>query len=185
MDSPKDLLKYVGPAIGASAALYAVYKALQPKPTPPEGAVILVTGCDTGIGRATAEMLSEKVEGYRVLAGCLTDAGIENLSSLKRANLVPFKLDVSSDESVKAMLPMVEKECDGKGLFALYNIAGVLGGSVVDLTTMAVGVSLSRFPRTVVDLVSSILAGIPKSYADQLFRRLVSIFRTSGFREPC
>ncbi|KAI9027694.1 hypothetical protein DFJ74DRAFT_641873 [Hyaloraphidium curvatum] len=131
-------------AAGAAAAIVAaqrLWRAFQPAVEPPEGAVVLVTGCDTGIANQTAKLLSElkTKDGqakYKVLAGCLTPKGIEELAALGRPNLVTFTLDVTSEESVKAMRKLAEEHCDGNGLFALYNIAGVGMGSFFDLTTM-------------------------------------------------
>lgn len=130
------------PALGAATvlALLALRRALKRRPRAPAGAIVVVTGCDTGIGNATAKLLSEQTRNgepeFRVLAGCLTPQGIDELKALGRQNLVPFELDVTSDESVERMRKMVGEECSGKGLFALYNIAGIGLGTTVDLTPM-------------------------------------------------
>ncbi|KAI9005004.1 hypothetical protein DFJ74DRAFT_692300 [Hyaloraphidium curvatum] len=114
----------------AVAAALAVSRLLRPVPRVPRGAVILVTGCDTGIGRATAELLSERTDAatgspeFTVLAGCL-GSGIETLQALGRPNLVPFRLDVTSNTSVSAMRDLAEEHCRDNGLFALCNVAGI------------------------------------------------------------
>ncbi|KAI9027684.1 hypothetical protein DFJ74DRAFT_751097 [Hyaloraphidium curvatum] len=134
--------RYAVPAIAALAGLYAVRRALRRSPAPPAGAVVVVTGCDSGIALACAKQLANEIgkdgkPAYRVLAGCLTAKGRADLDALGLPNLVTFDLDVTKDESVKAMVDFVDKECGDKGLFGLYNVAGVLGGSVVDLTPLA------------------------------------------------
>jgi hypothetical protein len=108
-------------AVGLGAVYYG-YKATRPVPQTPPGAVCLVTGCDSGIANATAKRLSGKLlsDGtpeFKVLAGCLTQAGIEELKALNRPNLVSFELDVCSDDSVKNMARLADKECGDKGLF--------------------------------------------------------------------
>ncbi len=46
----------------------------------PSGRWVVITGCDTGFGRLLAERLHS--EGYRVLAGCLTAAGVKELNQV-------------------------------------------------------------------------------------------------------
>ncbi|KAI9006802.1 hypothetical protein DFJ74DRAFT_712155 [Hyaloraphidium curvatum] len=123
-------VRAIAAASVASLVALRVVRLFKPKPAVPKDAVVLVTGCDSGMGNATAKLLSERTTAdgapeFTVLAGCLTDAGIQELTGLGRKNLVPFKLDVTSDESAKAAFALADKYCDGKGLFALYNIAGI------------------------------------------------------------
>ncbi|KAI9000160.1 hypothetical protein DFJ74DRAFT_775722 [Hyaloraphidium curvatum] len=130
-------------ALAGSAALYLGYRAisaLRPSPLPPAGAVVLVTGCDSGIGNATAKLLASREDGgvkrYKVLAGCFTEAGVEELGALG-PNVVPFRLDVASDESVAEMRKIAERECGEQGLFAVFNIAGIFSGTYNDLTPVS------------------------------------------------
>ncbi|KAI9018840.1 hypothetical protein DFJ74DRAFT_644203 [Hyaloraphidium curvatum] len=128
-------------AAAGTFVAWKLYGLLKPVALPPSRAVCLVTGCDTGIGHATAVLLSELKDSageaqFKVLAGCLTEVGVAELKSLGRPNLVPFSLDVANEESVKSMAALAERECDGEGLFALYNVAGINAGNFADLTTM-------------------------------------------------
>lgn len=108
-------------AAGLALAGVSLYKATRPKATIPLGSVVLITGCDSGIANATAKLLSaqQTKDGepeFKVLAGCLTRGGIEELKSLGRANLLPFDLDVTSDDSARNMAQFAEEQCGDKGL---------------------------------------------------------------------
>lgn len=86
----------------------------------PEGRAVLVTGCDRGFGHDLVLALAEK--GWKVYAGCLTDAGIKSLSD-KFPTLIPVKLDVTKNDEIKAVLDKVDRE-NPQGLYALVNNAG-------------------------------------------------------------
>jgi NAD(P)-dependent dehydrogenase (short-subunit alcohol dehydrogenase family) len=76
---------------------------------------ILITGCSTGIGRATAELLSE--QGHNVYA---TARRIESLDGLDRCK--KLALDVTDESSMKAAVAAIE-EAEG-AVGALVNNAG-------------------------------------------------------------
>lgn len=78
---------------------------------------VLITGCSSGIGRATAELFLEK--GLRVYA---TARKIESITDLKDKGAVILPLDVTKKETViKAMDKIVT---DKVQLFGLVNNAG-------------------------------------------------------------
>ena len=82
----------------------------------------LVTGTSTGIGLETAFYFADR--GYRVFAGARKPEPIEN-----RPNILPVKLDVDQDESVRACVAEVLKEAGA--IDVLVNNAGVgLAGAV-------------------------------------------------------
>jgi NAD(P)-dependent dehydrogenase (short-subunit alcohol dehydrogenase family) len=82
----------------------------------------LITGTSTGIGMETAFYFAE--QGYRVFAGARKPEMVE-----RRANIVPVKLDVDKDESVRACVGEVLKEAGT--IDVLVNNAGVgLAGAV-------------------------------------------------------
>ena len=56
---------------------------------------VLITGCSTGIGRATAVMLAER--GFTVLGGVRSDAHASELKALHAA-ITPVILDVTREE---------------------------------------------------------------------------------------
>lgn len=90
----------------------------------PNGKAVFITGCDTGFGRITALKLSSM--GYHVYAGCLLPqaSGAKTLQeSSKNITIVP--LDVTKDDSVQSAYEFVERDLDGKPLWAIVNNAGI------------------------------------------------------------
>jgi len=82
----------------------------------------LVTGTSTGIGLETAFYFADR--GYRVFAGARKPEPIEN-----RPNILPVKLDVDQDESVRACVAEGLKQAGA--IDVLVNNDGVgLGGAV-------------------------------------------------------
>lgn len=78
---------------------------------------VLITGCSTGIGRATAEQLVRA--GYTVYA---TARRPETLADLAAAGAVTLALDVTDEESMTSAVRLVEKEHGQVG--TLINNAG-------------------------------------------------------------
>ena len=83
--------------------------------TPPRA--VLVTGCSTGIGRATAFRLA--AAGYRVYA---TARDVSTLSLLETAGCRVLALDVTSEPSMEQAVMTITAECGS--LYALVNNAG-------------------------------------------------------------
>ena len=80
---------------------------------------VLVTGCSSGIGRATADLLKDK--GFRVFATARTR---EDIDELVNAGFETINLDVIDPQSVRNCMVEVNQACDGK-LFGLVNNAGI------------------------------------------------------------
>lgn len=80
---------------------------------------VLVTGASSGIGRATAELLSQS--GYLVFAGVRKRSAEPPPNPLFQEIL----LDVSKPESVAAALEEIEGIVQGAGLAGLVNNAGI------------------------------------------------------------
>lgn len=92
---------------------------------------VLITGCDSGFGKALTKQLSSK--GITVFAACLTEQGKKDLSNVKNVNA--FLMDVTSQQSVKDGFSYVSKQLKPKqGLWGLVNNAGVLRGGVHECT---------------------------------------------------
>lgn len=89
---------------------------------------VLITGCSSGIGRATAELLQER--GWRVLATARADS---DLVSLRAAGFEALKLDLAHEPSVLACAEKFLDLCrDGFG--GVVNNAGYAqAGAVEDL----------------------------------------------------
>jgi NAD(P)-dependent dehydrogenase (short-subunit alcohol dehydrogenase family) len=94
-----------------------------------QDAAILVTGCDSGFGRASVIELAKK--GYRVYAGCLTEKGKGELAGVGYPRMKPFILDVTKTADIEAAVQMIEAECT-QGLFCLVNNAGIYEGYLFD-----------------------------------------------------
>ncbi|KAG8452405.1 hypothetical protein GDO86_004272 [Hymenochirus boettgeri] len=84
---------------------------------------VFITGCDTGFGNLLAKRLSRK--GFHVLAGCLTQAGTENLQKDCPVNLKSILLDVTNRESINKAVEWATTEVGDRGLYGLVNNAGV------------------------------------------------------------
>ncbi|KAI6207325.1 hypothetical protein M3Y99_01847400 [Aphelenchoides fujianensis] len=89
--------------------------------------VVLVTGCDSGFGRALALRLVG--QGVHVVAGCFTPAGLEQLEAEAAAlpgRLHAFPLDITSEQSVDDLYKRVQSILISEGceLWALVNNAG-------------------------------------------------------------
>lgn len=79
---------------------------------------VFVTGCSTGIGRATARLLKKR--GWRVFAGARKAADIESLSS---EGFTPVEIDMTDSAGIEATVASLF-EATGGTLGALVNNAG-------------------------------------------------------------
>ena len=108
-----------------------------------EGKSILITGCSSGIGRATAIRLAE--HGFAVFATVRKGADAENLRRLNIANLIPVcPLDLTDRRQISAAVESVTAKLRRRGrqdLYALVNNAG--GGSPAPVELM----DLDEFQR--------------------------------------
>jgi NAD(P)-dependent dehydrogenase (short-subunit alcohol dehydrogenase family) len=86
---------------------------------------VLITGCSTGIGRATAERLAGG--GHTVYA---TARRIESIADLEERGCRVLELDVTDEESMKAAVATVE-EAEG-AVGALVNNAGYSQSGAVE-----------------------------------------------------
>jgi NAD(P)-dependent dehydrogenase (short-subunit alcohol dehydrogenase family) len=96
----------------------------------PDSQVVLITGCSTGIGRATAERLARA--GHTVYA---TARRPESIEDLKQSGCRTLALDVTSEESMSAAVAAVE-ETEG-GIGALVNNAGYSQNGAVETVPLA------------------------------------------------
>ncbi|KAI8794233.1 retinol dehydrogenase 7 [Biomphalaria glabrata] len=91
---------------------------------------VLVTGCDSGFGQRLTTRLDNL--GFKVFAGCLTEDGRQYLSKSCSKNVVPFLLDVRSNESIQSALDLVKQNLPKDiGLWGLVNNAGIVGNMAV------------------------------------------------------
>ncbi len=94
---------------------------------------VLITGCSSGIGAATARLLAER--GFRVLAGVRCPQHAEEISERGLPQLEPVLLDVTSDDNVASLVSSVSASCPD-GLYAVVNNAGVGLPAAVELSTL-------------------------------------------------
>lgn len=100
----------------------------------PETGCVFVTGADSGMGEATVLHLSTKPYDF-IFAGCFVEASGDALKAKVKAcggdasKVIAVKLDVTSDESVKAAAESVKAHIAAKkpqtGLIAVINCAGM------------------------------------------------------------
>jgi len=95
---------------------------------------VFISGCDSGFGKLSALQLSRR--GCTVLAGCLTQPGIKNLLAEKLPNLIPFELDITSQESIENAVTLIKKHCADYPLWAIINNAGIAPLGLIDLITL-------------------------------------------------
>ncbi len=87
--------------------------------------VALVTGCSSGIGRATATLLADR--GWHVYA---TARRLENVAELAREGITPLALDVTDEATMVATIDRVAAEA-GR-IDALVNNAGYAEGGPLE-----------------------------------------------------
>jgi NAD(P)-dependent dehydrogenase (short-subunit alcohol dehydrogenase family) len=90
---------------------------------------VLITGCSTGIGRATAERLAD--QGYNVHA---TARRLESIDDLKAKGCKTHALDVTNESSMEAAVGEVEQ--DGP-IGALVNNAGYSQSGAIETIPMS------------------------------------------------
>jgi NAD(P)-dependent dehydrogenase (short-subunit alcohol dehydrogenase family) len=95
----------------------------------PISKAVLITGCSTGIGRATAQHLAGN--GWTVYA---TARRVEAIADLERAGCRTLALDVTDEESMQAAVSAVEAEQGAVGV--LVNNAGYSQSGAVESVAM-------------------------------------------------
>uniref|UniRef100_A0A8C4SD35 Dehydrogenase/reductase (SDR family) member 9 n=1 Tax=Erpetoichthys calabaricus TaxID=27687 RepID=A0A8C4SD35_ERPCA len=83
---------------------------------------VFITGCDSGFGNLLAKHLDQL--GFRVLAGCFTEKGEDELKKTTSEKLVTFHLDVTKSESIQRAIELIKSQVGQAGLWGLVNNAG-------------------------------------------------------------
>ncbi len=108
---------------------------------------VLITGCSSGIGQATALHLAKN--GFTVFAGVRKDADAERLRSLQIANLVPIcPLDLTRPADIPAALEQIQAELARRGQSGLYAYINNAGGGGVAPVEMMDGQDFQRELQT-------------------------------------
>ena len=126
---------------------------------------VLITGCSTGIGRATAERLSRA--GHTVYATARRESAIEDLG---RAGCRILALDVTDEDSMSAAVEAVVAEEGAVG--ALVNNAGYSQSGAIE--TVALDDVRRQFETNVFGLIRMSQLVLP-GMRDQGWGRIVNI----------
>lgn len=136
---------------------------------------VLITGASSGIGKATALLLSN--QGFDVFAGVRKSSDGDTLVSEAPENLTPVLLDVTNQESINASVKKIAKST-GSNLSALINNAGMFFGGPLEM------VSLLDMQRLINVNVMGVLA-VTKAFIPLLRNngggRIINIGSAAGF----
>lgn len=122
---------------------------------------VLVTGCSSGIGLATAQHLAG--QGFTVFATVRKEADADRLRRLNRPNLIPVcPLDLTRSDDIPSIIATVQAELqrrDQPGLYALVNNAG--SGSVAPVELMDLNVFRTELQTRLVGWVAMVQGFLP------------------------
>ncbi|KAL4613065.1 corticosteroid 11-beta-dehydrogenase isozyme 2-like isoform X1 [Arapaima gigas] len=106
--------------LGAACCLFSPQRRL-----PAEGKVLLITGCDSGFGKATAQRLDSL--GFEVIASVLDldGPGAGELRRTCSSHLTLVKMDITQHEDIQNVLACTKAKLGLRGLWGLVNNAGV------------------------------------------------------------
>jgi NAD(P)-dependent dehydrogenase (short-subunit alcohol dehydrogenase family) len=93
---------------------------------------VLITGCSTGIGRATALHLDQL--GFRVFASVRSDEDMAALCAESSERLTPILMDVTNPESICRAEVAIRRSVGDAGLSGLVNNAGMAFLSPLEFT---------------------------------------------------
>src|SRR3954452_16651655 len=131
---------------------------------------VLITGCSSGIGRATAEHLAQR--GYTVYA---TARKLDAIRDLEARGCRLLALDVTDDDSMTAAVEAVEREQGAVGI--LVNNAGYSQSGAVESIPM--DAVRKQFETNVFGLVRLCQLVLPGMRA-QRWGRIVNISSVGG-----
>ncbi len=137
---------------------------------PEPSKAVLITGCSSGIGRASALRLSRA--GYRVYA---TARRPESLAELKQAGCETLALDVTDEESMRAAVDAIELAEGAVGV--LINNAGYSQSGAIE--TVSLDAARRQFETNVFGLVRLTQLVLPKMRS-QLWGKIVNVGSMGG-----
>jgi NAD(P)-dependent dehydrogenase (short-subunit alcohol dehydrogenase family) len=137
---------------------------------PEPSKAVLITGCSSGIGRATALRLSHS--GWKVYASARR---VESISDLKDAGCETLALDVTDEESMRAAVDAVEQAQGAVGV--LINNAGYSQSGAIE--TVPLDAVRRQFETNVFGLVRLTQLVLPKM-REQRWGKIVNIGSMGG-----
>lgn len=107
-------------------------KKVQQSPGWQQSYYVLVTGCDSGIGRLTALRAADY--GFNVIAACYTSGGAESLLPNSNSVFRTIVADLSTQPGIQAIVECCKASCSGEGkmLWGLINNAGINNPGLID-----------------------------------------------------
>ncbi|XP_029191633.2 short-chain dehydrogenase/reductase family 9C member 7-like [Acropora millepora] len=95
------------------------------------GKYVLITGCGSGFGKEITQRLDHL--GFRVLATCRTQEGVESVTQVCSEKIKTYVMDVTDTKNVQEVFEKIKNEILGEeGLWGLINNAGKLEVGMVD-----------------------------------------------------
>src|SRR5579864_1599751 len=137
---------------------------------PDRSEAVLITGCSTGIGHATALRLARG--GWTVYA---TARRAETLAELAAAGCKTLALDVTDEASMRAAVDQVESDCGAVGV--LVNNAGYSQSGAIE--TVPLADVRRQFETNVFGLVRLTQLALPKMRA-QRWGKIVNLGSMGG-----
>src|SRR5207245_7208823 len=137
---------------------------------PEPSKAVLITGCSSGIGRATALRLAQG--GWTVYA---SGRRPESLAALADAGCRTLALDVTDEGSARAAVARVEQECGAVGV--LINNAGYSQSGAIE--TVPLDAARRQFETNVFGVVRLIQLVLPKMRA-QCWGKMVNVGSMGG-----
>ncbi|XP_040185013.1 corticosteroid 11-beta-dehydrogenase isozyme 2 [Rana temporaria] len=114
----------LGMILLSSACWYVLSIASPRKMLPVAGKAVMITGCDSGFGKAAAQRMDEM--GFKVIATVLDvrSPGAKDLQKRCSDRLTIIQMDLTKPEDIKRAQQVTKEQTHETGLWALVNNAG-------------------------------------------------------------
>ena len=113
--------------------IYRIYRYFFPAPDiDPRGKSVLITGCDSGFGRALALDLDK--QGFQIFAGVFNESNAKSLEEALSSSATVFRLDITDQNDIDRAYEFIREKTNS--LHALVNNAGISTSGFIDWVTM-------------------------------------------------